>query len=278
MQNFLRPFSTNPQTFCMIIQHELPRQDISHYEQEAPGKLRIHSFETFGTHDGPGIRMVVFVQGCQFRCLYCANPDTLDVKGGYFVSMNEIVQRAKNQKPYFGKVGGVTVSGGEPLLQREKLKQLFEQLHQEGIHTALDSNGRVIDQAAKDLLDETDLLLLDVKHFNKEWHLKITGLSNINTLKVAEYRESTRKPMWLRYVLVPGWSDQEEYMHQLGNHFKNYTTIQKVEILPYHTLGVHKWDALGLNYKLKNVNPPSVQLKEKVYAIFKEYFHHVKLL
>jgi pyruvate formate lyase activating enzyme len=256
----------------MIYQGEIPIQDTSHYEIEAPSQLRIHSFETFGTHDGPGIRMVVFVQGCQFRCLYCANPDTLDVKGGRFVKMEEIVKRAINQNPYFGRSGGVTVSGGEPLLQRVKLKQLFEQLHEQGIHTALDSNGRLIDQSTKELLEETDLLLLDIKHIDNNWHYKITGLSNTNTLKVAEYREKTRMDMWLRYVLVPGFSDQEEHLHQLGEHFKEYKTIKKIEVLPYHTLGIHKWEALGLEYKLRGVEPPSEELKRKVAGILEEFF------
>src|SRR5690606_18968 len=141
-------------------------------------QLRIHSIETFGTHDGPGIRMVVFVQGCQFRCLYCANPDTMDVGGGKLIEIDELVQKAKSQKSYFGKNGGVTVSGGEPLLQRSILKNLFIQLHENGINTALDSNGRILDDQTRELLEHTDLLLLDVKHFNMEWHKKLTGLSN----------------------------------------------------------------------------------------------------
>ncbi len=240
-------------------------------------RLRIHSIETFGTHDGPGIRMVVFVQGCQFRCLYCANPDTMDVTGGKFTGLEEIVKRAVDQKPYFGKSGGVTVSGGEPLLQRRILKQLFIKLHAEGINTALDSNGRLIDQQTKDLLEETDLLLLDVKHFNNDWHRKLTGLSNVNTFKVAKHREESGKPMWLRYVLVPGWSDQEDYLHQLGCYFGGFKTIRKVEILPYHQLGVHKWEALGMDYKLKGVGPPSEEILNKSAAIFREYFEEVQV-
>ncbi len=238
-------------------------------------QLQIHSIETFGTHDGPGIRLVAFVQGCQFRCLYCANPDTLSLQGGTYVSLEEIIRRAENQRPYFGKKGGVTISGGEPLLQREILLRLFQQLRKKGIHTALDSNGRLLDNAAKDLLDETDLLLLDIKHFDHDWHQKLTGVSNQNVLKVAEYRESTGKPMWLRYVLVPGWSDQEEYLHQLGKHFKDYKTIEKIEILPYHQLGVHKWEALGMAYELRDVHPPTKEQIEKAVSIFNRYFREV---
>lgn len=237
----------------------------------------MHSIETFGTHDGPGIRMVVFVQGCQFRCLYCANPDTMDVSGGRFISLDEIVERAVSQKPYFGTRGGLTVSGGEPLLQRKILKQLFGRLHENGINTALDSNGRLIDRQTKELLEETDLLLLDIKHFNNEWHRKLTGLSNTNTFKIAEHQEVSGKPMWLRYVLVPGWTDQQQHLHALGKYFRDYQTIEKVEILPYHQLGVYKWTALGMDYKLKGIEPPSQELKERTAAIFREYFAAVEV-
>ncbi len=119
--------------------------------------------------------------------------------------------------------------------------------------------------------------MLDVKHFNNEWHKKLTGLSNISTLKVARHRESTGKPMWLRYVLVPGWSDQEEHLHELGNHFKDYKTIERVEILPYHQLGVHKWEALGMEYKLRDVSPPDAQKLEKTASIFRNYFRDVRV-
>ena len=164
----------------MIKNGMLVPQDATQLNEGSSDQLRIHSIESFGTHDGPGIRMVVFVQGCQFRCLYCANPDTMDVKGGSFIEIEEIVQRAIRQKRYFGKTGGVTVSGGEPLLQRKPLKQLFRRLHEEGIKTALDTNGRLIDTQTKELLEETDLLMLDVKHFNEEWHRKLTGLASQN--------------------------------------------------------------------------------------------------
>lgn len=191
------------------------------------------------------------------------------------MGIEEIVARAVRQKPYFGKYGGVTVSGGEPLLQRSIVKKLFLRLHEEGIHTSLDSNGRLIDQPAKELLEHTDLLMLDVKHFQNDWHKKLTGLSNTNTFKIAQYREASGKPMWLRYVLVPGWSDQEEYLHELGNYFKDFKTIQKIEVLPYHRLGVHKWEALGMEYKLKDVEPPTQINLENVRNILQLYFKEV---
>lgn len=237
--------------------------------------LRIHSIESFGTHDGPGIRLVIFAQGCQFRCLYCANPDTWDPHGGREMHIDEIVQLAISQKPFFGKRGGVTISGGEPTLQRVVLLELFQQLHAAGINTALDSNGRLLNDEVKALLAETDYLLLDVKHINDDWHKQLTGVSNESVLQVAAYREETGKTMWLRYVLVPGWSDQPEYLHQLGQHFAQYKSIQKLEIQPYHRLGVHKWEVLNMPYQLNDVQPPTQQQLNEVATIFRQYFAEV---
>lgn len=234
--------------------------------------LRIHSIESFGTHDGPGIRLVVFTQGCQFRCLYCANPDTWDVHGGTEMPLDEIVRRALQEKPFFGRRGGVTISGGEPTLQRKVLLELFKRLHAQGINTALDSNGRLLNDEVKALLEETDYLLLDVKHIDDDWHHRLTGVSNKSVLEVAAWRESTGKEMWIRYVLVPGWSNQPEYLHALGNHFKQYTTIKKLEIQPYHRLGVHKWEALGWAYKLDGVEPPDETEIKQAKAILEQYF------
>lgn len=259
----------------MIINGRLHEQNVTHLNDATSGKLRVHSIETFGTHDGPGIRMVVFLQGCQFRCVYCANPDTMDVRGGKDVDIEDIVSRAVRQKSYFGRNGGVTVSGGEPLLQRCGILQLFRRLHEEGIHTALDSNGKLLNDEVIDLLDETDLLLLDIKHIDNDWHHRITGLSNQGVLRVASHREATGKKMWLRYVLVPGWSDQIEYLDELGKYFSHYTTIEQVEILPYHKLGVHKWEALGMNYVLKDVHPPDKECVSKASTVFKRYFSQV---
>lgn len=261
----------------MIENGRLVPQNVNLLNEVKNDQLRIHSIESFGTHDGPGIRMVIFVQGCQFRCLYCANPDTMDVNGGNLNNIQGLVKRAIDQKPYFGRKGGVTVSGGEPLLQRTALLSFFRKLHEHNIHTTLDSNGRILDHAAKELLEETDLLMLDVKHFNEKWHKKLTGLSNSSTFKVAQHREASGKPMWLRYVLVPGWSDQEEHLHELGAHFKDYKTIERIEILPYHKLGVHKWEALGMQYGLEGVESPTEQTITTTQNILKEYFKDVRV-
>jgi pyruvate formate lyase activating enzyme len=253
----------------------LAEQDASHLNSEALDSLRIHSIETFGTHDGPGIRLVIFLQGCQFRCIYCANPDTLNVKGGTFMAIDDIVKHAIAQTTYFGKKGGVTVTGGEPLLQRSRVKELFKKLHAAGINTALDSNGKLLNAEVAELLEETDLLLLDIKHINNDWHHKITGLGNEGVLKLAAHRESTGRKMWLRYVLVPGYSDQPEYIHEMGKHFADYKTIERVQILPYHKLGVHKWQALGMQYQLEGVEPPTEKAIEEAKQILEGYFSDV---
>lgn len=242
-----------------------------------PNSLRIHSIETFGTHDGPGIRMVVFVQGCQFNCVYCQNVDSIDVKGGSLIEIEELVKKAIRQKNYFGISGGVTVSGGEPLLQRNKLIHFFKRLHEQGINTCLDSNGRLNNHQAQELFDNTDLLLLDVKHINDAMHHKLTGLTNKNTLAVAAYRESTGKPMWLRYVLVPGWTDQTEYLEEWGRHFADYKTVERVEIIPFHQLGAYKWEAINKPYLLKDTAPPTAESKEEAFRIFSKYFKNVIL-
>lgn len=240
-----------------------------------PDTLRIHSIESFGTHDGPGIRLVVFTQGCQFRCLYCANPDTWDPHGGRDISVDEIVRLAVAEKSFFGKRGGVTISGGEPTLQRVALHTLFKKLHAEGINTALDSNGRLLNDEVKSLLEETDYLLLDVKHFDDDLHHKLTSVSNKSVLEVAAYREETGKKMWLRYVLVPDWTDQPIHLHALGRHFKDYKSIEKLEIQPYHHLGVHKWETLGMPYVLNDVPIPDQEKLEEVKEIFSQYFKEV---
>jgi pyruvate formate lyase activating enzyme len=254
-----------------------PEQDTHLLNESDIDILRIHSLETFGTHDSPGIRLVVFVQGCQFRCLYCQNPDSIGIHAGTLVTIDELVTKALKQKTYFGKVGGVTVSGGEPLLQRAKLIHFFDRLQEKGINTCLDLNGRVLDHHTKELLERTDLLLLDVKHINQDWHKKLTSLSNTTTLKIAEHRESTGKPMWLRYVFVPGWTDQEEYLHEWAKHFSDYNTIQRVEIIPFHQLGKHKWELMQMTYALAGTPSPTTEALEKAKAIFSLYLDNVKI-
>lgn len=237
--------------------------------------LKVHSIETFGTHEGPGIRLVVFLQGCNLRCLYCHNPDLLEIKDANLMSVEEIIDIAKDQQEYFGLDGGITVSGGEPTLQASELIELFTAAKKIGINTALDTNGTIINDQVKKLYDQTDLLLLDVKHIDDQAHQKLTGCSNKNVLAMAKFREKSGKPMWLRYVLVPGINDTEKNLTYWSEHFKDYKTIKRVEILPYHTLGVYKYQELGLDYQLKNTLSPSASSLSLAKSIFEKYFKEV---
>ena len=225
-----------------------------------------------GTYDGPGLRLVVFLQGCPFRCLYCANPDTISFDGGKPTEIEDIVRMAVNQKPFFGKKGGVTFSGGEPTSQAKELLPLVKRLHEEGINVCIDTNGGVWNPAVEELLKEVDLVLLDVKQINPARHESLTGRSNTQTLKTAQWLEDTGKPFWLRYVLVPGISDFEDDIRALGEHFKAYRMIQRVEILPYHTLGIHKYETLGQEYALKDTKTNTPEQLQRAESLFKEYF------
>ncbi|MBR2856676.1 MAG: pyruvate formate lyase-activating protein [Bacteroidales bacterium] len=234
--------------------------------------IKVHSYESMGTYDGPGLRLVVFLQGCPFRCLYCANPDTISFDGGKPTEIENIVRMAVNQKPFFGKKGGVTFSGGEPTSQAKELLPLVKRLHEEGINVCIDTNGGVWNPAVEELLTEVDLALLDVKQINPARHEDLTGRSNSQTLKTAQWLEDTGKPFWLRYVLVPGISDFEEDIRTLGEHFKDYRMIQRVEILPYHTLGIHKYETLGQEYALKDTKTNTPEQLQRAESLFNEYF------
>lgn len=238
--------------------------------------IRVHSYESLGTYDGPGIRLVVFLQGCNFRCLYCANPDTIDAKGeSKETSPEEILKMAVSQKPFFGKKGGITFSGGEPTFQAKALVPLFKMLKEAGIHICVDTNGGIWNEDVKEMLSLADLVLLDVKQFNPNRHRILTERSNEQTLKTAAWLEENGKPFWLRYVLVQGYSAFKEDMEALGEHFKDYKQIERVEILPYHTLGVHKYEAMNMEYKLKNVEYNTPEQLEDAKKIFQKYFRTV---
>ena len=239
--------------------------------------LKVHSIETFGTQDGPGIRLVIFTQGCDFKCLYCHNPDTISLENDQVkeMSVDQILDLLNRQKEYFSNGGGLTISGGEPTLHAKELLKLFEKVKEAGFHTCLDTNGSIATDEVKQLYGLTDLIMLDVKHINDDWHRKLTGQSNRNTLEMAKYRESTGKDMWLRYVLVPGWSDQEKYLKEWARYFSNFKTVKRVEILPYHKLGVNKYEELGWEYELKGVEPPSKESIAKAKEIFKKYLKNV---
>lgn len=239
--------------------------------------LRVHSLESFGTHEWPGIRYVIFLQGCLFRCAYCHNPDTIPLEWWKMMTVEDIMHNIQSVKDYFGTKWGVTVSWWEPLLQAKEILPLFQQLHAEWVNTTLDTNWYIRNDDVKKLLDETDLILLDVKHINPDWHKKLTGKSNDNVLELAQYLFTINKPIWLRYVYVPGWTDQEEYLHEWAKTFSSYINIQRVEILPYHRLGVYKWKELWRSYALDEVQPPTMQSVDKCKFIFEQYFPLVRI-
>lgn len=224
---------------------------------------RIHSFESFGTVDGPGIRFVVFMQGCPMRCAYCHNPDTWNLSGGKFMEAVDVAKEAFKYSRYI-RHGGVTVTGGEPLYQRSFVAELFRILKEEGIHTALDTSGitfnyrdpHVIEEHNR-VLDYTDLVLLDIKHIDPDKHKDLTGKSNDNILAFARYLSKIRKDMWIRHVLVPGLTDNDMYLERLHDFISTLDTVQKVEVLPYHTMGEAKYEKLGMDYRLRGVQPPT---------------------
>lgn len=220
-----------------------------------PNFLKIHSIESFGTHDGPGIRLVVFLQGCNLKCLYCQNADTITKEGGQLIAPEEIVRRAQNMRAYFGKTGGVTFSGGEPLLQSKKLIPLIQQLQQEGIHVNIDTNGTVGTDTAREIIgDLADLIMFDMKHTNAAGFENLTGVKGLNkAVEMIKLRESSQKPFWLRYVLVPGYTDDDSHFQWLIDHFSTFKQLELLEIIPYHKLGKYKWEALGETYQLEDV-------------------------
>ncbi|WP_416829031.1 pyruvate formate-lyase-activating protein [Ectobacillus polymachus] len=225
-------------------------------------KGRIHSIESCGTVDGPGIRYVIFLQGCLLRCQYCHNADTWNIGGGKEVSVEEIMEDVKCYLPFL-KGGGVTVSGGEPLLQLDFLIELFKQCKELGIHTAIDTSGgcyseeMLFQEKLGELMNYTDLLLLDIKHIDSHVHRKLTGKPNEHILSFARYLSEKRKPIWIRHVLVPTITDKEEDLRKLSLFLGTLRNIKKVEVLPYHKLGVYKWKELGLTYPLEGIEPPT---------------------
>ena len=220
-----------------------------------PKIARIHSFESFGAVDGPGIRYVIFMQGCALKCKYCQNRDTCNLNGGMEYTSDELVAKVSRYKNYFAvSGGGVTVSGGEPLLQMNFLIEFFSKLKLLGIHTAIDTSGSFdITEDMKKLIDLTDLFLLDIKCINDEICKDLTGVSNKRELEFAKYLSKQGKDIWIRQVLVHGYTDKEEDLKDLKEFLSELNTVKKVEILPYHDLGKFKWIELGCKYELEGV-------------------------
>lgn len=234
----------------------------------------IHSIETFGTVDGPGIRYVIFTQGCLLRCQFCHNADTWEIGSGKKMSVSEIIDDLHSYLPFIeSSGGGITVSGGEPLLQIPFLIELFKECKKIGVHTTVDSSGGcystapLFQQQLQELLQYTDLILLDLKHIDRKKHIKLTGLPNDHILEFAKYLSHRNIPIWIRHVLVPGITDDPEDLRQMGNFIRTLNNVQKIDILPYHKLGVYKWEALGLKYPLENVIPPSDEDVKQAYEL-----------
>ena len=225
--------------------------------------LRVHSVESFGSVDGPGIRFVIFLKGCAMRCQYCHNPDTWDRAGGNLRSVDDVLSQALRYRSYWGKKGGITVSGGEALLQIQPLTELFHKAKDLGINTCLDTSAQPFSRkdgrfsAFEALMKYTDLVLLDIKHIDNDAHKRLTGWENENILDCARYLSDIHKPVWIRHVLVPGINDDDESLHRLRSFIDTLSNVERVEVLPYHDLGVYKWEQLGIPYKLTDVKPPT---------------------
>ena len=242
-------------------------------------KGAIHSLETFGSVDGPGVRFVIFLKGCAMRCKYCHNPDTWQL-GTPDTDADTILKRALRYKSYWGKDGGITVSGGEPLLQIDFLLELFQKAKKANIHTVIDTSGNPFTREEpffskfQELMKVTDLVMLDIKHIDDEQHKILTGQTNKNILDMARYLSDTGKPVWIRHVLVPERSDKDEYLHRLHDFIETLDNVEKVEVLPYHTLGVYKWKELGIPYQLEGIDPPSKERVENANRILETAKYH----
>lgn len=235
-------------------------------------KARINSFEIFGTVDGPGIRFIVFFQGCPLQCQYCHNRDTWDVHGGEVYTVAEVVKKMDRYLEFYrSSGGGITASGGEPTVQAEFVTALFRKVRDRQLNTAVNTSGFIDADKVKELLEVTDLVLLDLKIIDPEKHLALTGVDNSLILKFARYLSDIGKPAWIRHVLIPGITTGEEDIRQLAEFIKGLDNIKKVELLPYHDFGRPKWEKLGCPYPLAGVPLPSAQ---EVKAITEKYRHY----
>jgi len=236
---------------------------------------RVHSFESFGTVDGPGTRFIIFMQGCLFRCKYCHNRDTWELNEGKLYSVTELLDEIFPYLPFIdASGGGVTITGGEPLLQKQFICVLFKLLRQQGIHTCLDTNGYV---SLKDygpevdkLFQRTNLVLLDLKQIDRDKHILLTEVPNDKPLEFARYLHKINQPTWIRHVVVPGYSDDLEDIRKLAEFIAPMQNVEKVELLPYHKLGVHKWQYYGERYALDGIEPPTAESMNAIKQVFSD--------
>ncbi|MDE5415922.1 pyruvate formate-lyase-activating protein [Alkalihalobacterium chitinilyticum] len=234
----------------------------------------VHSVETSGMVDGPGIRYVIFTQGCLLRCQFCHNPDTWEQKKGEPVDVDDLIQDIETYIPYLKRSnGGVTVSGGEPLLQIDFLIALFKRCKELGLHTTIDTSAGCFSKSQSflksldELLQYTDLFLLDIKQTDNEKHKQLTTVPNTHILQFAQLLAEKQQPVWIRHVLIPGITDADEDLERLASFIDTLSNVEKVEILPYHQMGVYKWEQLGLEYPLSHVSPPETETVERAKQI-----------
>lgn len=234
-------------------------------------KGRIHSLESFGTVDGPGIRFVIFMQGCPLRCLYCHNPDTWDVnvEPAYSMTAQELLEEVLKYKRFILN-GGVTVTGGEPLLQSVFLKEFFKLCREEGIHTAIDTSGAITSVAAFEMLEYVDLVLLDIKAIDPELHKQLTKARIDKPLAFLNHLQEIGKDTWVRHVVVPDLTDDKEQLEKLAHYLTQFSVVKKVEILPYHVMGVSKYEEMGMEYALKDTEALSSEQLAVAETIFSE--------
>ena len=223
----------------------------------------IHLIESFGSVDGPGIRFLIFLKGCPLRCRFCHNPDTWALPEGKPRTADSLIEQALRFKTYWGKKGGITISGGEPLVQMDFLIELCRKAKEKDIHVAIDTSGWLFTRQGaffdkfNELMKVVDLVLLDIKHIDSEKHKWLTGKPNEPVLECAQYLSEIGKSIWIRHVLVPGVNDSDEYLVRLRQFIDTLTNVEKIEVLPYHTLGLFKWEELGIEYGLPGVQPPT---------------------
>ncbi|MGP1491859.1 MAG: pyruvate formate-lyase-activating protein [Prevotella fusca] len=238
--------------------------------------LQVHSIESFGSVDGPGIRFVIFLKGCTMRCQYCHNPDTWSRAGGQLRSVDDVLAQAQRYQSYWGEKGGITVSGGESLLQIHSLTELFRKAKSLGINTCLDTSAQPFSRdsssfpAFEELMKYTDLILLDIKHIDSDAHKQLTGWRNENILDCARYLSDIGKPVWIRHVLIPGINDDDESLRNLRAFIDTLRNVERVDVLPYHALGVYKWEQLGIPYALTEVKSPTEESVRHAQKILRE--------
>ena len=234
-------------------------------------KGRIHSIETFGSVDGPGVRYIIFLNGCNLRCKFCHNVDTWKIDNSNLQTADELLESALRYKTYWKDNGGITVSGGEPLMQIDFLLDLFKKCKGKGVNTCIDTAGEPFTydepffSKFEELMKYTDLLLVDIKHIDEKEHIKLTGKTNKNIFQMYEYLDKIHKKIWVRHVLIPKITDVDEYLYKTRDFLNRFSNIERREILPYHSLGEYKWEKLNIPYQLKGVESPS---KERVQNAF----------